>query len=299
MPPVPSTSTASAMAADPGVRPLVGRDLSSGDPVAVQKNGDRIASITPFPVADLGSLPWIGPGLVDLQVNGFAGIDLNYGSVSVEDLSRMARALMAGGVTTFLPTVITAAPAEIEARVRAIASAVSAEADLAKVVAGIHLEGPFISPEDGPRGAHPSAHVIPPNWALFERWQAAAGGMIRIVTLSPEWPGAPAFIARCSAAGVIAAIGHTAASPEQIRAAVEAGATLSTHFGNGAHVMLPRHPNYLWEQLAAGQLWACVIADGFHLPDQVLKVVLRVKGERAMLVSDAVSLAGMPPGEYA
>jgi N-acetylglucosamine-6-phosphate deacetylase len=166
------------------------------------------------------------------------------------------------------------------------------------MVAGVHLEGPFISPEDGPRGAHPAAHVRAPDWELFRRWQEAAGGAIRIVTLSPEWPESAAFIARCREAGVRVAIGHTAATPEQIREALRAGATLSTHFGNGAHPMLPRHPNYLWEQLAADALWASVIADGFHLPDAVLKTVMRVKEERALLVSDSVALAGMPPGEY-
>jgi N-acetylglucosamine-6-phosphate deacetylase len=132
----------------------------------------------------------------------------------------------------------------------------------------------------------------------LRRWQDAAGGRVRILTMSPEWPGSPAFVERCAAVGVTVSIGHTAATPEQVAAAVGAGARMSTHFGNGAHLMLPRHPNYLWEQLAQDALWSCLIADGFHLPDQVLKVAMRVKGERAIVVSDAVALAGMPPGTY-
>ncbi|WP_338044696.1 N-acetylglucosamine-6-phosphate deacetylase [Paenibacillus periandrae] len=165
-------------------------------------------------------------------------------------------------------------------------------------VGGIHLEGPFISPHDGPRGAHGKAYVKAPNWELFQRWQEAADGRIRIITLSPEWPKAPDFIAKCAASGVTVSIGHTSASNEQILAAADAGARMSTHWGNGAHLMLPRHPNYLWEQLACDSLWTCVVADGFHLPDSVLKSAFRVKGERALIVSDAVYLCGMPPGEY-
>src|SRR5687767_2117449 len=261
---------------------ITGRDLATGHPIVVRVADERIAAVET--IADRRAteeLPWIGPGLVDLQVNGFAGFDLNGSEPSPAIVGELMRALRAGGVTTFLPTVVTADEAAIEERIRVIAAAVDGDPAVARAVAGIHLEGPFISPVDGPRGAHPAAHVRPPDWGLFERWQRVAGGRIRIITLAPEWPGGLDFIARCRASGVIAAIGHTAATPEQVRAAVVAGARLATHLGNGAHAMLPRHPNYLWEQLAADDLWASVIADGFHLPAAVLKVVLRVKGERA------------------
>lgn len=278
---------------------VVGRDLATGQPVAVGIGGERIASADPAADETDDALPWIGPGLVDLQVNGFAGLDLNGGDLSADTVVQLTRKLWSVGVTTFLPTLVTADEATIEASLRTIATAIADDPAVARAVAGVHLEGPFISPEDGPRGAHPTAYVRAPDWELFERWQAAAEGRIRVVTLAPEWPGALEFIARCRDWGVIAAIGHTAAMPEEIRAAVAAGASLSTHLGNGAHATLPRHPNYLWEQLAADELWASVIADGFHLPDSVLKVILRVKGDNALLVSDAVALAGLPPGEYA
>jgi N-acetylglucosamine-6-phosphate deacetylase len=211
----------------------------------------------------------------------------------------MIRAIWRDGVTSCFPTVITNAPDAITAAMRTIAVACDRDPVTARGVAGVHLEGPFISPDDGARGAHPREYVRPPDWDLFRRWQEAAGGRIRILTMSPEWPGSAGFIARCAESGVTVSIGHTSATSEQIRDAVRAGARMSTHLGNAAHLMLPRHPNYLWEQLAQDELWTCVIADGFHLPDQVLKVVIRVKGERAMLVSDAVSLSGMPPGAYA
>lgn len=243
-------------------------------------------------------LPLIGPGLVDLQVNGLGGRDFNAVPIPPGTTGAAARLLAAEGVTAFCPTVITGAAEDIAGALRAIARDCRDDPDAAAAVAGIHLEGPFISPEDGPRGAHDRRHVRPPDWELFSRWQDAAEGRIKILTLSPEWPDSAAFIARCAASGVLVSIGHTAASPAQIAEAVAAGARMSTHLGNGAHLLLPRHPNYIWEQLAQDALHACLIADGYHLPDQVLKVALRAKGERALLVSDAVSLSGMPPGTY-
>jgi N-acetylglucosamine-6-phosphate deacetylase len=242
--------------------------------------------------------PFVGPGLVDLQVNGYAGLDFNTLPVPEDLPGRVTRALWREGVTRYLATVITNAPAAIEEACRAIARGCERDPVARAGIAGIHLEGPFISSEDGPRGAHDRRFVRPPDWRLFARWQKAAGGRIRLVTFSPEWPGAAAFARRLAAAGVVASIGHTAATPEQVRRAADAGATASTHLGNGAHLVLARHPNYLWEQLADDRLTACFIADGFHLPDAVMKVLLRAKGPRAVLVSDAVYLAGLPPGRY-
>jgi N-acetylglucosamine-6-phosphate deacetylase len=267
-----------------------GRELASGKSVAIDVESGLIVSVDPIGADD--ALPWIAPGLVDLQVNGYAGLDLNVDEPSSETIDRLTARLNATGVTAYLPTVVTASSDAIAARLRAIAAANQTS------IPGIHLEGPFISPDDGPRGAHPRAHVQPPDWDLFCRWQEAAGGLIRMITLSPEWPEARFFIERCVATGVIVAIGHTGSTPEQIREAVSAGARISTHLGNGAHAVLPRHPNYLWEQLARDELWITMIADGFHLPESVLKVMIAAKGEKALLVSDVVALGGLPPGEY-
>lgn len=278
------------MASSPRRAVVTGREIGSLRPVSIEIEDGRISAVNPANEDD--ALPWIGPGLVDLQVNGFAGSDLNSPQPNPETVNDLTRKLHRLGVTSYLPTVVTAAPEDIEARIAAIAAADRAS------IAGIHLEGPFISPEDGPRGAHPRDHVCEPDWKLFQRWQEAADGLIRIITLSPEWPDGCDFIARCRASGVKVAIGHTGATPAQIREAVAAGATMSTHLGNGAHTVLPRHPNYIWEQLAADGLWATTIGDGFHLPDAVLKVIFAVKQDRAVLVSDVVALGGMPPGEY-
>lgn len=281
---------------------LEGRHYLTGEPVRITVKEGRIEAISPLAPAQAADRPqplaWLGPGLVDLQLNGHAGIDFNTPSLTVAAVHEVTRRLWSEGTTTYYPTVITNAPDVIEALVAVIAAARRSDPLTRLSIPGIHLEGPFISPEDGPRGAHDRAHVKAPDWTLLERWQRAAEGLIRIVTLSPEWAEAPAFIERCVGAGITVSIGHTAASTEQIRRAVDAGATMSTHLGNGAHPTLPRHPNYLWEQLAEDRLAACVIADGFHLPESVLRVVRKVKAERAFLVSDAVYLSGMPPGAY-
>jgi N-acetylglucosamine-6-phosphate deacetylase len=171
--------------------------------------------------------------------------------------------------------------------------------DVARSVAGIHLEGPYISREDGPRGAHPLAHCRAPDWDEFRRFQDAAEGRICILTLAPEYDGAESFLRRAVATGVVVAIGHTAATSTQIRAAVDAGAALSTHLGNGAHRTLRRHPNYLWDQMAEDRLMASLIVDGHHLPPEVVKSLVRAKTpRRCILVSDLSGLAGMPPGRY-
>jgi N-acetylglucosamine-6-phosphate deacetylase len=240
----------------------------------------------------------IAPGLTDLQVNGYAGDDLNTYPLLPETVRDISVKLWSEGVTTFFPTIITNSSENIINHVSAIADACRRFPEASAAVGGIHLEGPFISPEAGARGAHPADHVRPPYWDLFCQWQEACGRMIRIITLSPEWPGAADFISRAAESGVTVAIGHTSATPEQIREAVAAGATLSTHLGNGSHQMLPRHRNYIWEQLASDELYASMISDGFHLPDAMMKIFLRMKPGKIILVSDATGLTGMPPGGY-
>ena len=276
-----------------------GLHVQSGARTVLKIGDGRIAQVLSGPTSPTsGDLPFVGPGLVDLQVNGYGGMDFNSTPLVEEVVWRVTRALWREGVTTYYPTIITNGDKAIEGAVRTIARVRSRDGLVEASVAGIHLEGPFISPEDGPRGAHNKVYVRAPDWRQFARWQDAAEGNIKLVTLSPEWPGSTDFITKCVDEGVAVCIGHTAATPQQIGEAVAAGARMSTHLGNGAHPMLPRHPNYIWEQLAQDALWASVIADGFHLPEAVLKVVLKVKGNLTVLVSDAVSFSGMEPGEY-
>ncbi|MBO9607101.1 MAG: amidohydrolase family protein [Paenibacillaceae bacterium] len=270
---------------------------ATGEPVTVTAGGGRIVKLVPGGMAG-GERKYIAPGLIDIQMNGFGGIDLNSMAVTPQRIIRLVRLMAEGGVTRFCPTVTTGTVERMRHSIRTIAEACETDPLVRYAVAGIHVEGPFISPEDGPRGAHGRHLVRDPDIEEYEAWQRLAGGRIVKVTLAPELPGALAFIRRLKADGVIAAIGHTSAAAEEIRAAVEAGVTLSTHLGNGAHPVLPRHPNYIWSQLADDRLWAGLIADGFHLPPSTLKVMILAKGEKAILTSDAVVWGGMPPGIY-
>jgi len=241
---------------------------------------------------------WVAPGWVDIQVNGFAGVDYNAPAAPRDEIARSIHALYATGVTRFYPTVITGAPEDMVAALRNLARA-KESLEEGGAMDGFHVEGPHISPDDGPRGAHPKRWVRPPDIDEFHRWQEAAGGHIRLVTLAPEWGDAPRYIEAVVAENVVVSIGHTAAEARHIADAVSAGATMSTHLGNGAHGVLRRHPNYIWEQLAEDRLRASFIVDGIHLPKSFLKVALRAKGvERAVLVTDATSPAGCPPGRY-
>ena len=242
---------------------------------------------------------WIAPGWMDLQVNGFDGHDVNEAGVMADDVAAMVQSLWRFGVTAVCPTVCTASEERIVAALRAIADACEADPLIAESIVGIHVEGPHISAEDGPRGAHPRDQVRPPDVAEYRRWQTAARGRLRIITLSPEYTEAPDYIRAIVADDVVASVGHTAANGDQIRAAVDAGARWSTHLGNGAHARIARHPNYIWDQLAEDRLSAGFIFDGHHLPPAMMRTVIRAKGvERSVLVTDAVSVAGLPAGVY-
>ncbi|GAB3818039.1 amidohydrolase family protein [Kribbella italica] len=273
-----------------------GRDPATGRALSVRVEDGRVAEV----VAASGPVDgWLAPGLVDLQVNGFGGYDVNGPAVTPETVIELGRALAAAGTTSFLPTVITAPEDEIIASLRAVAAAREADQATRDAIPFVHVEGPHLSPEDGARGVHPLEQLRPPSVDEFRRWQDACGGIVGLVTLSPHYAGTAEYVRALSRADVIVALGHTAASPEQITAAADAGAVMSTHLGNGASAVLPRHPNHLWTQLSDDRLTAGFIADGHHLPADALTAMVRAKGiERSFLVSDSVALAGSAPGDY-
>ena len=275
---------------------LRGRDLLGRGIDVVIADG-IVDSITSTDVAP--NRPYLTPGLVDLQVNGFGGFDVNGPRVTPEDVAGMVHRLAAVGTTTVVPTVITASRDMILRSLAAIRRACQIDGDVAAAVPYVHLEGPSLSSVEGPRGAHDAAQMRPPQLAELDTWQDAAGGLVGMVTLSPHYEETAEFIAGAVARGVRISIGHTHATPGQIRAAVDAGARFSTHLGNGIQAMLPRHPNAIWTQLADDRLTAGFIADGHHLPDDTLLAMLRAKGsERSVVVSDSVALAGSVPGRY-
>ena len=233
------------------------------------------------------------PVLFDLQVNVFAGVDFNGPSLSVERCAEGLERMRATGVTRCLPTLITSSLDSFAANARVLSRLTDAS------IAGLHMEGPYISPEEGARGAHPREHVRDASVDDFTRRQDAAGGRIVLVTLAPEVPGALRLIEHLVASGVRVAIGHTAASGQQIHEAIKAGATLATHLGNGCATTLPRHPNPIWELLASDAVFASLIVDGHHLPPATVKVMARAKGPgRTILISDAIAAAGCPPGPF-
>lgn len=276
---------------------ISGRRYDTNESVAITLADDCITAIAP--IADDPALPWIIPGLIDLQVNGYGGYGFNNPALEPEHLDFVTQSMLAGNVTMYLPTCTTDSFELLARSMSIMAQAIEQSPLVRRSVPGFHLEGPYISPEDGPRGAHPKQHVRPPSWDEFLRLQDAAAGKILLVTLSAEYEESPAFIERAVAGGVVVAIGHTKANSEQIKRAVDSGATLSTHLGNGAHPLIRRHPNYIWDQLADDRLMASIIADGHHLHPSVVKSMVRAKSpERIILVSDVTDRGGMAAGRY-
>jgi N-acetylglucosamine-6-phosphate deacetylase len=242
--------------------------------------------------------PILSPGFIDIQVNGFAGVDFSDPGLEPENAISVLPHLWRTGVTSLCPTLITNSRAALVRNFRVLEEARRADERFARSVPCYHLEGPYLSP-GGARGVHDPARMRPPDWKEFLELQQAAGGRIGIVTLAPELPGALEFIARARRAGVVVGLGHTDASARQIHAAVDAGAQLSTHLGNGCAQLLDRHENPLWAQLARDELSASLICDTFHLPPDLVKVIFRIKGAgRSIVITDAMYVATMPPGRY-
>ncbi len=279
---------------------LMGRHYETGAPVRITVEGERITAVEPAaPDGDVSDWPYLAPGLFDLQINGHGGIWFSKQDLTADEVLRVLEAQFRHGITRLCPTLVTASFETLAGGFTAIRAACEQHAWAAQMVPGCHLEGPYISAEDGPRGAHALEHVRPADWSEFQKLQAVSGNRIRLVTLAPESPGAVEFIRNACAAGVTVAIGHTAAGADEIAAAVDAGARLSTHLGNGAHGMIRRHPNYIWEQLGEDRLWASLITDGHHLPKSVVKSMVRAKTPgRVIVTCDAAGLAGCPPGIY-
>jgi N-acetylglucosamine-6-phosphate deacetylase len=280
---------------------LFGRRYDTAEPVSIEVAEGRISQVTPWQsgATPPDRWPWISPGLFDIQTNGYGGQEFSSPKLSARKVAEIAEAYLKFGVTRFCPTLTTESFAVLKCSLKAVDEACRSMPDAARRIAGIHLEGPYVTPQDGARGAHPQLHCRPPDWDEFQKLQQAAGGRIRVHTMSPEFDQAPDFIRKLADSGVVVAIGHTSADSDQIRRAVDAGARLSTHLGNGTHLFLPRHPNYVWDQLADDRLMASLIADGQHLPAEVVKTFVRAKtARRCILVSDMSGMAGLAPGRY-
>lgn len=279
---------------------IQGKHFRSEQPIEVQIENGKIVTIADVhdePAA--ADWPTVAPGLFDLQINGYGGTWFSDEQLTVEKCLDALHAHYQHGITHLFPTLITNSFEALAHGFDIVRQACERETWANRMVLGCHLEGPYIATEDGPRGAHPLEHVRACDWNEVQRLQQASGNRIRLLTLAPESPGAPEFIRQCVAHGIAISIGHTAANTEQIEAAVAAGATLSTHLGNGAHGTLRRHPNYIWDQLGDPRLTASIIADGHHLPASVVRSFYFAKGKQGIVLTcDASGLAGCPPGEY-
>jgi N-acetylglucosamine-6-phosphate deacetylase len=240
----------------------------------------------------------IAPGLIDNQVNGYQGVDFSGEGLSLDGIMKAAEALWKDGVTTFLPTLVTGSHNDLIRNFKVLAQA-SEHPFFNGSIPGFHLEGPYLSPEPGYYGCHPVQHLRRPSWQEFMEYQEAAGGKIIQVTVAPEVDGVIEFIRSCRVKGIVTAIGHTNATADEIEIAVENGARLSTHLGNGCANLIDRRQNPLWPQLANDRLTPSIIADGHHLTPEELRVFYKAKGpENLILTSDVTYLRGLPPGEY-
>jgi len=241
---------------------------------------------------------YVAPGLIDNQINGYKGVDFSDPQLDTGKIRTAVEAIRKEGVTTFFPTIITGSHESLLKTFRNLAESLKDD-EIRKSVPGFHLEGPYISPVEGFYGCHPAEYIRKPSWMEFCEYQEAARGNIRQVTIAPEVEGAMEFIRLCVLNNIIVAIGHTNASAEQINKAVDHGARVSTHLGNGCANLIDRHRNPLWPQLANDLLKISVIADGHHLLPEEVKVFYKVKGpQNIILTSDLTHLGGMTPGKY-
>lgn len=268
-------------------------------PVSVEIKGDKIVSITSVErLTDESKTVYIAPGLIDIQINGFMGVDFSDPALSKKDIIKAIGALQEHGVTTFLPTLITASHEQLLRSFRIFAQVLD-DSVISRSIPGLHLEGPYISPEPGYRGAHLEKYIRRPDWGEFQEFQKASKEHIKLITLAPEIEGAIPFIQRCAETGVVVSLGHHNGNSEIIKLATYAGARLSTHLGNGCANEINRHDNPLWPQLSNDLLFISIIADGFHLNSDEIRCFYKIKGsEHTILVSDALDLAGLEPGEY-
>lgn len=257
----------------------------------------RIADVTALGPERPGEI-FCSPGFIETQINGIAGVSFSAPDLTAKSASSVLAPLRSTGVTCFCPTLITSPFETLCRNFRVLEETRRANPEFAAAVPCYHLEGPYLSP-GGARGAHDPQLMRKPDWAEFETLQESAGGRIGILTIAPELPGALELIRRASGSGVVVSIGHTDGTARDIRAAVEAGARMSTHLGNGCPELMHRHDAPLWAQLVSDELYAGFICDGFHLPTELVQTIVRMKGpDRCVLVTDAIHITGMAPGFY-
>lgn len=271
---------------------------SDGKPVSLVIENGKIVDVRRQVPNTNSSKIYVAPGLIDMQINGYVGVDFSGPDLTVEGVKKATKALWKAGVTSYFPTIITSDIDRIKKNMAILAKA-KEDPEIGKSIPGFHLEGPYISPVKGFRGAHLAKYIKLPDWDEFQGIQKAANNQIKVITLAPELEGAIPFIRKCVNSGVVVSLGHHNGSSSDILKAVEAGAKMATHLGNGCANQINRHHNPIWPQLSNDGLTASFIVDGFHLTKEEVRSFYKAKGvDNSILVSDALDLAGLPPGEY-
>lgn len=238
------------------------------------------------------------PGFVDLQVNGFKGVDFSSSDLTGEQFVFACKELIKQGTVLFLPTIISSSEEVYQKNLKLISEVID-ETDLRNHIPGIHLEGPFISNVDGARGAHQSMWIKKPDLHFLDQLVEWSGEKIKLLTIAAELYGADKLCTHAIDLGIQVSLGHQLAGEPDIKKLADAGTSLLTHLGNGIPQTIDRHENPIWAGLANDDLTAMIITDGHHLPPSLIKTILRVKGtSNTIIVSDASPIAGLSPGNY-
>jgi N-acetylglucosamine-6-phosphate deacetylase len=273
------------------------RHIRTGRPIEVLWSSGRIVAVNP--VDDSPPDLWVAPALVDLQINGFAGVDFQQDNLTVEQLLRAARGLRDAGCTRFLLTLITDEWTKLMARLSHLRKQRDDSSELQNAIAGWHIEGPFLSPEAGYCGAHNPAVMCDPTAEHIRELRERSGHDPVLLTLAPERTGAMAAIAEAVALGIKVSVGHTNASQKQLLDAVKAGAVGFTHLGNALPNELNRFDNLLWRIFETPGLISSLIPDGIHVSPALFRLAHRILGSESIYyTTDAMAAAGAPPGRY-
>ena len=277
---------------------IYGINYTNNKPVLIEFEKGKISRITESEKVKNVPELFVTPGLIDIQINGFLGVDFSGPNLTVKDVKKATKALWRAGVTSYFPTIITSDFSRMKENFSVLVRAME-DHEIKNSILGFHLEGPYISPIDGYRGAHLKKYTRKPSWEEFLELQNAAKNNIILITVAPELDGAIPFIKKIVDSGVMVSLGHHNGSASQIKDAVNAGARMATHLGNGCANMINRHNNPIWPQLSEDLITPSLIADGFHLNREEIRTFYKTKGaDNTILVSDVLDLAGLPPGEY-
>jgi N-acetylglucosamine-6-phosphate deacetylase len=276
---------------------IVAKHYRTGEPISVQVDGGHYLQFDELEVDDDYTLPWIAPSLVDIQVNGFAGIDFNRPPSFDGAWEQACCGLYEHGCTHFLATLVTRREEDYH---ELLEKWETQRAKFPGNCSGWHLEGPFLNPAPGYHGAHRPEWMRSSSISLLEAWQKATKNSVRLVTLAPEmdFPASLAFIRHAVKEEVRIAIGHSAAMGETLHESVQAGARCWTHLGNAVPSPMEKFDNVIFHALADEQLMASLIPDGHHVPPAAFQVMARILGERLLLTTDAMAGAGAKPGSY-